>query len=235
MIIGKIDFINLLPFYVFLKRELTFQEKSALEFYKGVPSHVNRLYKKRRVEAAVISSIFSRNQKCSRLGIVANKKVLSVLICPGEDMPDSDSNTSNILAHILGVQGRVLIGDKALLHQGDCQDLATLWYKRYKLPFVFARFCYRCKDYRYKRLSNKFLHSHIKIPHYILKRYAKRSGLSIKQIRTYLEFIHYTIGKKEELALKKFLSLAIIEQKKSRGNDAKNIRSTHSHNSSLRT
>lgn len=216
MIIGKIDYINLLPFYVFLKRELSSQEKRALEFYKGVPSHINRLYMRGRVEAAVISSIFSGRERCSDFGIVAHKKVLSVIVCPGDQKPDSDSDTSNILAQILGAQGEVLIGDKALrVNSEACKDLATLWYQRYRLPFVFARFCYKRNDRAYEALSRKFLRTPIKIPHYILQRYARRSGLSIKQIRHYLEHIHYTIGKKERLALKKFLTLAIMYQKNS--------------------
>ena len=211
MIIGKIDYINLLPFYVFLKRKLRNDgAKKALEFYKGVPSVINRQFIKRRVEAAVISSIVSPKYRCSDFGIVAYKKVQSVLICPGQYKEDTESNTSNILAKVLDVTGEVYIGDKALAKRNEgCQDLATLWYEKTKLPFVFARFCYHCENAAlYERLAQEFLKSHVKVPSYILRRYAKRSGVPVSQIKKYLWLIHYSIGPKEKKALKKFLKLA---------------------------
>ena len=211
MVIGKIDYINLLPFYIFLKRKLRSDgAKRALEFYKGAPSTINRQFVKRRVEAAVISSIISSKYRCSDFGIVAYKKVQSVLICPGQDKEDTESSTSNILAKVLDVQGEVYIGDKALAKRNEeCQDLATLWYEKTKLPFVFARFCYHCKNaVLYERLAQEFLKSHVKVPDYILRRYAKRSGVPISQIKGYLKLIHYSIGPKEKRALRKFLKLA---------------------------
>ena len=211
MIIGKIDYINLLPFYIFLKRELKkSSEKAALNYYKGVPSHINHLFIKGKVEAAVVSSIISAKYRCSDFGIVANKKVLSVIICPGEDKKDSDSNTSNLLAQILGLQGEVLIGDKALCYpkKEECKDLANEWYKRYHLPFVFARFCYKKHSKQYEQLAKKFLQTPIKIPHYILQRYIKRSKLSRKEILHYLKLIHYKIGTREKRSLRLFLHLS---------------------------
>ncbi len=208
MKIGNIDYINLLPFYVFLKKELKKSyEKAALHYYKGVPSHINQLFIKGKVEAAVISSIISAKYNCSDFGIVANKKVLSVILCPGEEKNDSDSNTSNMLAKVLGLQGQVLIGDKALLYQKkyQCKDLANEWYKHYHLPFVFARFCYKKETKKYKKLANKFLQHPVKIPYYILKHYMKRSHLSRKEILHYLQLIHYRIGKREKRSLQIFL------------------------------
>lgn len=211
MIIGKIDYINLLPFYIFLKKELkNSSSRKALEFYKGTPAQVNKKFIKRRVEAAVISSIFSPKYRCSDFGIVAYQRVLSVLICPGPPKEDKESNTSNILAKVLGIQGEVRIGDKALLQKNPtCKDLASLWYKKTGLPFVFARFCYHPKKAKeYEALADNFLKSHTKIPTYLLKRYAKRSGVSQKEIRHYLKLIGYKIQKKEKMGLKKFLYLA---------------------------
>ncbi len=211
MIIGKIDYINLLPFYVYLKKHLKDPgSRKALEFYKGVPSQVNEQFRKRRVEAAVVSSVVSSRYRCSDFGIVAYKKVLSVLICPGTSKEDKDSNTSNVLAKILHQNGQVLIGDKALIRQkrGDCQDMARLWYEKTGLPFVFARFCFHKKAYKYEHLADNFLRTNVKIPSYLLERYAKRSGLSKKEIRKYLELIGYKIGPKEKRALKKFLNMA---------------------------
>ncbi|BCD62967.1 chorismate dehydratase [Nitratiruptor sp. YY08-26] len=208
MIIGKIDYINLLPFYVFLKKELKHSaDKAALTYYKGVPSHINRLFIKGRVEAAMISSIVSKKYACTDFGIVAHKRVKSVIVCPGENKEDEESNTSNVLAKVLGIKGEVIIGDKALLKTDGCIDLAQKWYERYRLPFVFARFCYKKNPKAYKALAKKFLHSHTKIPHYILSRYTKRSGLSHKEIKNYLQLIDYKIGRKEKQSLKKFFQL----------------------------
>ncbi len=211
MIIGKIDYINLIPFYVYLKRALrSSSAKAALNYHKGVPSKINETFKKGRIEAAVISSVVSGKFHCTDFGIVAHKKVLSVLVCEGEQKNDSDSNTSNVLAKILGQQGEVLIGDKALVQRKKrrCKDLATLWYERTKLPFVFARFCYRKHPQKYQKLANGFIKKRVKVPHFILKRYIHRSGLSRKEILAYLDLIHYKIGHREKKALKKFLKLA---------------------------
>ena len=211
MIIGKIDYINLLPFYVFLKRRLNSREKAALNFYKGVPSQINKKFKKGRVEAAVISSVFSAKYRCSDFGIVAHKRVASVLVCPGESKADSDSDTSNILAKILGLQGEIVIGDKALIQKrSECIDLAQKWYERYRLPFVFARFCYRKNPKIYRQLADNFLNTRVKIPTYILKKYARRSGLTPKEIQEYLKLISYKIGPKEKVSLKKFLRFTRI-------------------------
>ncbi len=212
MIFGKIDYINLLPFYIFLKRELkSSSDRAVLEHKKGVPSKINKDFKKGKIDAAFISSIFSKNRKCTNLGIVAKKEILSVIVCPGKEKEDIESNTSNILAKILDIKGEILIGDKALKRykEGkDCIDLAYEWYKRYKLPFVFARLCYKKNSKLYKNIEKKFLNSHIKIPSYILKRYAKRSGLTQKEIRYYLSLISYKIDRKASVSLKKFMLLS---------------------------
>ncbi|MRJ02386.1 MAG: hypothetical protein GXO19_05395 [Epsilonproteobacteria bacterium] len=211
MIIGKIDYINLLPFYIFLRRNLPSNSaRAALNYHKDVPAQINRAFRQGKIEAAVISSIMSRGYKCSNFGIVAYREVLSVLICPGENREDRESNTSNILARILQMEGEVVIGDKALTRRkkGGCKDLAALWFQRYRLPFVFARFCYRKHPKRYKELSDRFLRTPTKIPFYILKRYGRRTGLTPAEIRSYLQLIGYRVGRKEELSLKKFLKLA---------------------------
>lgn len=211
MIIGKIDYINLIPFLVYLKKNLrSSSAKAALNYHKGVPSKINRAFAKGRIEAAVISSIVSKKYRCSDFGIVAHKKVLSVLVCEGEQKIDSDSGTSNVLAKVLGTQGEVLIGDKALKQrkQKRCKDLATLWYERTGLPFVFARFCYRRHAKKYEKLADNFLKKRVKIPSFILRRYAARSGLTRKEILEYLDLIHYRIGHQEKKGLKKFLKLA---------------------------
>jgi len=196
--IGHINYLNLLPFYLFLKRR-------NIKIKKGVPSEINRLFEKRKIDAAFISSIKSKNKKCFDVGIVANKKVKSVLLCEGNG-DDKDSATSNILAKQLNLKGKVVIGDKAFKEK-NCIDLATEWHKKYNLPFVFARFCVNKNQKKYEKLIKKFLISKQKVPFFILKKYADNIGISYKEAREYLDnIIYYKIGWKEKKALKLFLS-----------------------------
>jgi chorismate dehydratase len=117
------------------------------------------------------------------------------------------------LAKVLDIQGKILIGDKALSHyhnsdDKDFEDLALLWNQKFNLPFVFARLCINKHEKYLKNLSNKFLNTKVKIPQYILKKYAKRSGLTNKQILDYLDKISYKLTYKEKRALKLFLKLS---------------------------
>jgi len=209
MIFGKIDFINLLPFHVFLKKNLrTSPQRTALHKRKGVPSQLNRMLASGRIDAAVISSVKSFKRTCTDMGIVAQNEVRSVFVIPGKGrQPDSQSDTSNALARVLGIEGEVMIGDRALKRycEGvDAIDLGQEWRKRYHLPFVFARLCY-CKDgRRYQKLSRRFLRSKVNIPYYILKRKSDETGVPPEAIRSYLKLISYHIGRKEKLSLKRF-------------------------------
>jgi len=202
MIIGKIDYLNLLPFHIFMK-------KYDVRTKKGYPSQINRLFDKRLVEAGFISSIKSKNKKCFDAGIIANKKVMSVLVCDGKKIDDIESNTSNVLAKLLNLQGEVIIGDKALQRyfkeNKNCKDLAEQWHKKYKLPFVFARFCVNKNHKKYEKLINKFLNTKVYIPYSVIKKYAKKLDLSTKEIKEYLNLIYYKMGYKEKKSLKKFL------------------------------
>jgi chorismate dehydratase len=205
VIVGKIDYLNLLPFHLFIK-------KYNIKTKEGYPSQINRLFDKKLIEAGFISSIKTKNKKCFDAGIIANKKVMSVLICQGENKDDFESNTSNILAKILNLKGEVIIGDKALKryykNSKNCKDLAKEWYKNYKLPFVFARFCVNKNYKQYEKLINKFLKTKVKIPQYIIKQKAKKLGLTTKEVKEYLNLIYYKIGYKEKRSLKLFLKKA---------------------------
>jgi chorismate dehydratase len=75
------------------------------------------------------------------------------------------------------------------------------------LPFVFAVLCFNKHEQLLKNLTKNFNKRTIKIPQYILKQYAKRSGISTKNIVEYLKHIDYDIGIKEQKALKLFLKL----------------------------
>ncbi len=214
MIFAKIDFINLLPFHVFSKRYIrSNQYKAIIQYKKSYPSAINKRFKKRKVDAAFISSIASRRCKtCLDIGIVADGIVDSVLVIPGSYKKDYQSDTSNALAKVLKIDGEVVIGDKALykFYNEDTQfiDLAKEWKKKTNLPFVFARLCVNKHDRYLKELSNKFLNTKVFIPQYILEQYSQRSGISKKQILNYLTKIKYKIDIKEKKSLKIFLKLS---------------------------
>lgn len=213
MIFGKIDFINLLPFHIYIKKNIiSNQMKAIVNYKKSYPSYINNKFKKKQVDAAFISSIASRNQKRLNLGIVAKKEVLSVLVIPGKNEDDYQSQTSNALAKVLNLEGKVLIGDKALKFYHDNQDvffidLAKAWQDKYHLPFVFAVLCVNKNEPLLKKLIRNFDKRKIKIPQYILKQYAQRSGISTFHILEYLKHIDYEIGIKEKKALKLFFTL----------------------------
>lgn len=213
MIFGKIDYINLLPFHVFLKKSsLSNSFKQSLEYKKGVPSQLNYKLKRRQIDAAIVSSITSTHPMYRTLdvGIVAKKEVKSVLVKEGDYAMDPASASSNALAQVLHVKGEVLIGDRALkayLQNPDLYvDLAKLWNERTGLPFVFARLCVTKNSAFYDRLSKRFVAQNIRIPRYILKRYASERGIKEADILEYLKLISYSIGPKEKRALKLFLA-----------------------------
>ena len=213
MVFAKIDFINLLPFHVYIKKHIrSTQTKAIIEYKKSYPSAINKKFKKRKVDSAFISSIASRHEKKLNLGIVAKKDVLSVLLIPGKDEKDFQSDTSNALAKVLNLKGKVIIGDKALkfYHQDKDKkfiDLAEEWNKKYNLPFVFAVLCYSSHKKQLEKITKSFNKNHIKIPTYILNQYSKRTGISNENILEYLQKIDYKIGIKEKRSLKLFLKL----------------------------
>jgi len=213
MIFAKIDFINLLPFYVYIKKNIqSSQVKQIINYKKSYPSAINKKFKKRQIDAAFISSIASQNVNSLDIGIVAQNEVLSVLALKGKYEKDYQSDTSNALAKVLGIEGKIIIGDKALqlyhnMDDKDFIDLAQEWKEKYNLPFVFARLCYNKNENFLKDVSTKFLNTKVKIPQYILKQYMSRSGLSAKQIQEYLTKISYKISYKEKKSLKLFFKL----------------------------
>ncbi len=216
MIFGKIDFINLLPFHVYLKKNITSSQlKSIIEYKKSYPSKINTKFLKKQVDSAFVSSIISHNQKKLDLGIVAKDKVLSVFVIPSDSSAeDYQSQTSNALAKILNINGKVMIGDKALKYycennNSSIVDLAKEWKRRYNLPFVFAVLCYNSNGKLLKKYVKKFDKHKIKIPQYILNQYSKKTMISSKNILDYLKKIDYKIEQKEKKSLKKFINLAI--------------------------
>ena len=213
MVFGKIEYLNLLPFHVFMKRFTKSSQQSASMHYKrGVPAEVNKKFLSRRVDAAFISSISAQKHSHVELGIVAKKDVKSVLVIPSKNnKSDVESASSNVLARILNVNGEVLIGDKALryyLSNKPHVDLAEEWNKRHNSSFVFALLCYHKDKKVYKEIQKQFLKSKVKIPRYILKQASLRTSVKEKDILEYLEVISYNLDAKAKLGLKKFYALA---------------------------
>ena len=183
----------------------------AFNYKRDVPSEINKALRKRHINAGFISSIESPRYQCSDLGIIANKAVYSVFVIEGENKKDKESATSNKLASVLGLKGEVIIGDKALtyyLNGGEGIDLASEWYKKTSLPFVFAKLCFNCYGKEIQKLSKKFTKAPIKIPQYILKKEAKSRGITPKQLLWYLKHIEYKMDYKSKKSLKKFLKVA---------------------------
>ncbi|WP_456432500.1 MqnA/MqnD/SBP family protein [Nitratifractor sp.] len=212
MIFGSISYLNLLPFQVYMKRRTpSTQFAQMLRWRRGVPSAINRRFRQGRIHAAFISSIESGRCRCTDLGIVADGSVQSVLLLPGERGIDPASATSNVLAEVLGLQGRVLIGDAALRHLlsgGEGIDLAQVWKERTGLPFVFARLCYNRRGRQIGKLARGFGSKEWKIPRYILEREAKKRRITPQQLRWYLEHIDYRLGWREKKGLKLFFKRA---------------------------
>jgi chorismate dehydratase len=209
MIFGKIEYLNLLPFHIFMKRYTkSNQQKTSMEYKKNVPAKINNDFLNRKVDAAFISSIMAKRTPYVNLGIIAKKDVRSVLIIPAkENKKDIESASSNILANILNLQGEILIGDKALryaLKNDDYIDLAKTWHEQYHLPFVFALLCYHKEAKTYKKIEKMFLQRKVKIPQYLLAQASKKTNVSKQDILEYLNLISYDLDYKAKMGLKKF-------------------------------
>ena len=213
MVFGKIEYLNLLPFHVYMKRFLRYSAyKTGMEYYKNVPSAINKKFALRRVDGAFISSVAAKGCRGAKLAIIANKEVQSVLVVPAASpKKDKASATSNKLAEVLDVNGEVLIGDKALeyyLKKKPFTDLAKLWYERYHLPFVFATLCFHKRNRLSATIEKNFGKYPTKIPRYILLRAAKQTNIPPQAILEYLTCISYTMDYKSKKSLAKFLAKA---------------------------
>jgi chorismate dehydratase len=186
-----------------------------MHYKRGVPSKINSDFSARRVDAAFISSIKAKKRNFINLGIVAKKSVRSVLVIPhSKDENDKASATSNILANILDLHGRVLIGDEALryYHSGaEAVDMARLWNEKFNLPFVFALLCFHNSKIPLQKARRDFLKSRVKIPRYILEKSSQRNLINTQDIIDYLQLISYDIDKKASLGLKKFWRLTDLK------------------------
>ncbi len=208
MIFGSISYLNLLPFQLFLKKSLPTQTKQSLRYRRDVPSQINRAFHKRVVNVAFISSVTSARCRCTNLGIIADGAVRSVFLIEGDEQIDRDSASSNALAKVLGLKGKVLIGDKALryyLAGGKAIDLSQEWKSKTGLPFVFARLCYNGYGKRVERLSKEFIRQKTPIPQTILKKESRAKGITPKELLWYLEHISYEMDYRADRSLRVFL------------------------------
>ena len=213
MIFGKIEYLNLLPFHVFMKRfTKSSQERMSMQYYKNVPSAINTRFVTRKADAAFISSIAAKKYRHVGLGIIAKKEVLSVLLVPQKEYEkDSASASSNALAKVLGLEGKVMIGDKALAYffeENEHIDLAKEWNTRHGLPFVFALLCFHKEKKLYTKIEHKFLQSKVKIPQYLLKKASQRTDISPQNILYYLRYISYDVDASAQKGLKLFYKLS---------------------------
>lgn len=210
MRLGKIDYLNLLPFDVFLKSlPLSSQFKAMATYKKSYPAKLNKDFLFLRFEAGFFSSILAYGDAKIALdcGIVAYGEVWSVLVLPREDKQDYQSASSNALAQVLGIKGEVLIGDRALAYQfngGEAIDLGQAWWDKKRLPFVFGLFCASKNRSQAQKIASSFSKKKIKIPYYLLKQASQRSGIKSQNILLYLQKISYRIGRKEKRGLKAF-------------------------------
>ena len=224
---GKIEYLNLLPFDVFMKGyNASSSFKMACNYKKGYPAKLNKDFLFKRIDSGFISSIAGIHShyqsKVCQAGIIACKEVWSVLVLESKPASDYQSATSNALCAVLDLKGAVLIGDRALKYYYDClygntpqlpyKDMAKAWYDKTGLPFVFGRACFHLHGKFYKNLIYDFNHKlgqgkqykGIKIPHYILMPYVEKIGINKSFAREYLQHIYYTIGAKEKRALMLF-------------------------------
>ena len=218
---GKISYLNLVPFDIFIKKYPTTSAfKAFLNHHKSYPAKLNKEFLFKRIDAGFISSIAGAKAQKTNSGIVAYGAVWSVIVIPKATKSDYQSASSNALAQILGENGEVLIGDRALRYKlsgGKYVDLGQKWWEKYRLPFVFGLLCFNKNEAFYRAISAKFNATRVKIPQYLLANYAKDSGVAKSDIVKYLTRIHYKITPKGKVALMRFYRLVRLNGIKIKG------------------
>ena len=208
---GKIDYLNLAPFDIFIKR---YPAQSAFKLFinhhKNYPARLNKEFLFKRIDAGFISSIAGMKAKKTKSAIISYGEVWSVIAIKSDNKFDYQSASSNALSIILKIDGEILIGDRALRYklghtlERDYIDLGLEWYKRYRLPFVFGLLCCNRFERFYNKLSRAFNNQNIKIPHYIMQEYENLTNIKKDDIKAYLRHIHYKVSNKPKTSLKRF-------------------------------
>lgn len=213
---GKISYLNLVPFDIFIKKYPTTSAfKAFLNHHKSYPAKLNKEFLFKRIDAGFISSIAGMKAHKTNSGIVAYGAVWSVIVIPRATKSDYQSASSNALAQILGVKGEVLIGDRALRYKlsgAEYVDLGQKWWEKHYLPFVFGLLCFNKNAPFYEAISAHFNVTHVKIPQYLLENYAKNSCVTKHDILEYLTHIHYKITPKCKIALERFYRLVRLNR-----------------------
>lgn len=220
---GKINYLNLVPFDIFIKRYPTTSAfKAFINHHKSsplnYPAKLNKDFLFKRIDAGFISSIAGARARKTHSGIIAQGEVWSVIVLPKATKSDYQSASSNALARILGIKGEVLIGDRALRHKlngGEYIDLGLAWWEKHRLPFVFGLLCFNKNADFYNKISRRFNAKRVKIPQYLLEIYARNSSVAKNDILEYLTHIYYKIGTKEKTALFRFYRAVRINRIKS--------------------
>lgn len=213
---GKISYLNLVPFDIFIKQYPAPNAfKAFLNHHQSYPAKLNKEFLFKRIDAGFISSIAGIKASKTQSGIISHSEVWSVIIIRTESKSDYQSASSNALAKILNIKGEVLIGDRALRYKlsgKDYIDLGAKWFEKTHLPFVFGILCCNKNKDFYSRISRQFNAKSIKIPQYLLEKYALNSAIKKSDIKAYLKRIHYQITPKSQYALKRFYRLCRIHR-----------------------
>lgn len=208
---GKIGYLNLVPFDIFIKKYPTSAAfKLFLNHHKSYPAQLNKEFLFRRIDAGFISSIAGMKAQKTHSAIISQGAVWSVIAIKADSKLDYQSASSNALSTILGIRGEILIGDRALRYklthekERDYVDLGEAWYKKHGLPFAFGLLCYNKHGAFYRRISRHFNRAPVKIPQYLLESYATDAQIAKSDILAYLAHIHYRLTPKAQIALSRF-------------------------------
>jgi len=214
MKVGLAPFLNTAPF-----ADLPF------DIIYRPPSELNRLMRAGELDCALCSSIEyteSRYDRIGSFGLAARGAIKSVNLYikgPIEGARiclDPKSGTSNALLQILcpnisiasheEANGFILIGDDALrkptVEGYKTIDLASLWYERTGLPFVFALFI-KQKGLATEEMEAAISHLLSQFPKKI-ELVAKEERFPEKALREYFDLCHYRLGHEDEQGLKEF-------------------------------
>ncbi len=209
---GKIDYLNLAPFDVFIKKyPIQNSFKLFINHHKSYPAKLNKEFLFKKIDAGFISSIAGVKARKTKSAIISYGEVWSVIAIKKGNQLDYQSASSNALSAILKINGEILIGDRALKYKlnnhkldKDYIDLGLEWYKKHKLPFVFGLLCYNKNENFYTKLSQSFNAKNIKIPYYLLQEYSKKTDITKNDINKYLKHIHYKMSNKSKVSLYRF-------------------------------
>ncbi len=214
MRVGLAPFLNTAPF-----ADLPF------DIIYRPPAELNRLMRAGELDCALCSSIEyyeSHYDRVDCFGLAARGAIKSVNLYIKGSIEgariclDPKSETSNALLQILcpnikivshkEATGFILIGDDALrkpvIDGYKTIDLASLWYERTGLPFVFALFI-KQKGLRSEKLETAISHLLSQFPKKIAL-VAKEEHFPEKALREYFNLCHYRLGREDEQGLKEF-------------------------------